>query len=379
MGIEHLLASLCASWIISSRKKKEQRHREEAIYERRMSTLSREDKIKQYLEKVGCNKKRQNELARMARSTLLEDKEKFHRILGRPCCDNETSLTKALRAIADKEGWTYYDESDLMYDLEYCKIADLYPPSSEHIENHHIHITEMRRKEKIWQEWAAKHPKCIEARVSPEYYESEEQFALVVEHEYYKWRDKSFNHYNINPHSYETKAEYDAAISNRIKELDDYKEEMEALNINNDIAVSYFCRRIDDINKMIEEKSDLIPLEIYLHLLYLNFCISKTYSLYDMEYFYALRGLARQNGLDLDVILEKVEKGTLVPKGTKYLQNYYLGVYILTKEHVVYAVHSSRYYHLKFGFTLEEFAEHCGPNPNYHFSPPQKGPRSMPR
>ncbi len=54
-------------------------------------------------------------------------------------------------------------------------------PPPELTRNHFKKIDEMRANEHIWQKWAANRPECFIVNVSPEFYESEEAFTLVVQ------------------------------------------------------------------------------------------------------------------------------------------------------------------------------------------------------
>ena len=94
---------------------------------------------------------------------------------------------------------------------------------------------------------------------------------------------------------------------------------------------------------------------------------------WELERFHVLRVMARQNGVDLDEVLEKAEAGTLLPKGAKLLCNHYISRYVLTSSGDVYTLYPSSYYYKHHGFTIEDFEKHCGKNPDGRFAPPIKG------
>lgn len=382
MGFEHFLAALGANWYISSQEKRERQRRANEEMAERLAGITQKMTVEKYLNDKGYNRERQTELTRLARSGFAEDRKEFYRILGRPCADGDPSLEWALMAIADKEGWKYYEESYLIFDSEYCRLMGWEPLSAFSIESHQKYLDNILRREQMWQEWVSRNPKCMEANVAPDFYESEEKFALVVNAKYYEWRKACINFYNVAPSAYETKAEYDAALAERIEELKFFQEEMDDLGVNCDVAIGFFCFRLDTMKKLLDERPSHIPLDIYFYIVYLNYCVPKnggSISSYEIEYFHALRGLARKSGLDLDSILDAADKGTLFPNGTRQFRNYYLAEYFITPSREIYTLHSSKYHYQKNGFTLEQFAEQCGDSPDFHFAPTFKGPRSMPK
>lgn len=382
MGFEHFLAALGANWYISSQEKRERQRRANEEMAERLAGITQKMTVEKYLNDKGYNRERQAELTRLARSGFAEDRKEFYRILGRPCADGDPSLEWALMAIADKEGWKYYEESYLIFDPEYCRIMGWEPLSSLSIESHQKYLANISRREQMWQEWVRRNPKCMEANVAPDFYESEEKFALVVNAKYYEWRKTCINFYNVAPSAYETKAEYEEALAERIEELKFFQEEMDDLGVNCDVAIGFFCFRLDTMKKLLDERPSHIPLDIYFYIVYLNYCVPKhggSISSYEIEYFHALRGLARKNSLDLDTILDAADKGTLFPNGTRQFRNYYLAEYFITPSREIYTLHSSKYHYQKNGFTLEQFAEQCGDNPDFRFAPTSKGPRSMPK
>lgn len=382
MGFEHFLAALGANWYISSQEKRERQRRANEEMAERLAGITQKMTVEKYLNDKGYNRERQTELTRLARSGFAEDRKEFYRILGRPCADGDPSLEWALMAIADKEGWKYYEESYLIFDPEYCRLMGWEPLSAFSIESHQKYLDNILRREQMWQEWVSRNPKCMEANVAPDFYESEEKFALVVNAKYYEWRKACINFYNVAPSAYETKAEYEAALAERIEELKFFQEEMDDLGVNCDVAIGFFCFRLATMKKLLDERPLHIPLDIYFYIVYLNYCVPKhggSISSYEIEYFHALRGLARKSGLDLDSILDAADKGTLFPNGTRQFRNYYLAEYFITPSREIYTLHSSKYHYQKNGFTLEQFAEQCGDSPDFHFAPTFKGPRSIPK
>ncbi len=374
MGFEHLLAALGASWYVSSQEKKVQKQMDREADLRYRLQMNRLETLSQWLSTKGFNRVRQNELTRMMNSTLLSDKKEFAKILGRPCSANSASIANAVRFIAEKEGWIYYSEDDLFYDPEYRRISGWNRLSDEDVANHQKLVEERRYKEAIWQSWAQKYPRCMEANVSPEFCESEEQFALIVDYEFYQWRKGCHNFYAIEPGNYETKEEYESALAERIKELEDYEESFKRLGVT-DTGIGRFslCNKLNLMKQEWNDRPQNIPLEYYFYISYLNHCVPKiikTVSSWEREYFEVLLITAKHNGIDLNEVIDKAEAGTLFPDGTRQLRNYYLSDYFMAKTGELYTHYSSEYYRRKYGFTLEDFAKHGGKDPDYHFSPP---------
>jgi hypothetical protein len=375
MAIEHLIAALGASWILSSREAKEERRQAQAY----AATAAQEQKktmsVSEYKEKRKFNQIRQNQLMRMGTSTLLSDRQEFAKILGRPCEKKEASVTRGVRAIAEKEGWSYYDENELYYDPEYCKIIGVPPLSSVLITDYENKEAERRKKEKVWQQWAARHPQCFRIAESPEFYDTEDSFALVVKAKAYKWRDLCFNGYNIAPSRYETKEEYEQAVEQRRSEIQIYSHLIEARGLKSDIGISFFVDSVDRMEAYFKEQPANVPVKVFIYLVYLHTCLpygGGALSSTQIDNRDILSVLAEQRGTTLDAILEEADRGTLLPKGAKMLRNNYLGTYVLTREGV-WTLYPSSYYERKYGFTLNEFAKHCGNNPDINFIPPQKG------
>lgn len=77
---------------------------------------------KEYMEKHGYDTKKQFAIRSLAVGTPAE-KAEFSRRLGRPFVyTTSAELDKAVREIAQKEGWVYYDYRTVMNDPEYLKI-----------------------------------------------------------------------------------------------------------------------------------------------------------------------------------------------------------------------------------------------------------------
>lgn len=182
MGLEHLIAA----WLTIYRGKKREKQRVIEETMARQEEEKQEQSVEQYLAGKGYNRRRQQFLTALAKSALREDRREFSRILGRPYCEEEVAIEWALRAIADREGWTYYRKDELIYDEEYCRLLGWMPPCREVIERFSEELKELQRKERIWRGWVERNPKCWEVKVSPEFYESEEQFAFMVDYEYEK-------------------------------------------------------------------------------------------------------------------------------------------------------------------------------------------------
>lgn len=183
MGFEHLIAA----WFLSNREKKREKRQ---VVER--TAAQREEKrqeqaVQQYLAGKGYDHKRQRYLTGLAKSSLREDRREFSRILGRPYCEqSDVAVEWAVRAIANREGWTYFRRDELIYDKEYCRLLDWMPPSREVIERFEDEVKDLKRKENLWQGWVERNPKCWDVNISPEFYDSEEAFSLVVEYEHEK-------------------------------------------------------------------------------------------------------------------------------------------------------------------------------------------------
>ena len=186
MGFEHLIAA----WLISNREKKKKQRQIRGELETHRAEERQEQAVRQYLAGKGYDRKRQRYLTGLAKSSLREDRRVFSHILGRPYCEEDFTIEWAIRAIANREGWTYFRRDELIYDEEYCRLLDWMPPCREVIEKYEEEIRELERKEQIWHGWVERNPKCWETNISPEFYESEEVFALVVEEEYRKKRWK---------------------------------------------------------------------------------------------------------------------------------------------------------------------------------------------
>lgn len=182
MGLEHLIAA----WLISNREKKkeQQRIREEAAAQQ--AEKRQKQSVQQYLAEKGYDRCRQQFLTALTKSSLWEDRREFSRILGRPYCEEDFTIEWAIRAIANREGWTYFRRDELIYDEGYCRLLGWMPPCREVIERFEEEQKELQRKEQLWRGWVERNPKCWEVNISPEFYESEEAFSLVVAYEYEK-------------------------------------------------------------------------------------------------------------------------------------------------------------------------------------------------
>ena len=182
MGLEHLIVA----WLLSNREKKRKKRQviESAAVQR--EEKRQEQAVQQYLTEKGYDRPRQQFLTALAKSSLREDRREFSRILGRPYCEEDFAIEWAIRAIAEKEGWTFFRRDELIYDEEYCRLLGWLPPSREVIERFEEELTDLQRNEILWHGWVERNPKCWEVNISPEFYDSEEAFSLVVEYEHEK-------------------------------------------------------------------------------------------------------------------------------------------------------------------------------------------------
>ena len=80
---------------------------------------------KKYAEKLGYDHSRQYVLEMMSIAKDEERRGHFLKLLGRdfPLNHTDDDIQKAVREIAKKEGWKYYDEKELMNDPVYCNLA----------------------------------------------------------------------------------------------------------------------------------------------------------------------------------------------------------------------------------------------------------------
>lgn len=376
MGLEHLIAALGATWFMSSQEKKAQRQQEAAANAAYLAEVDRQIAAKQYLARQNFNRKRQHELDQMARSIIQEDRTELAQILGRPYCNTDVAIERAIKAIADKEGWRYYDENLLIYDAEYCRLSGMVPLAKEVVDAHDNREKKRKRDEVRWKGWVERNPNCFEVNVSPEYYKNEDDFALGIKAAYSKWRSTIFDCYGLDVSKYETKAAYKQAVEDRKKELMDYQEALDILGIATDFERNTFCVRIDILKEDIKVKDPEIPMDLFLYIEYLNRCVphsGASLGSWERDYLQILRVQARLHGLDFDEVLENAEKGTLLPKGAKVFQNNYLGWYILSGTGKPYTWFPSSHYYKNYGFTLDDFSKTCGKNPGFYFLPPIKG------
>jgi len=171
MGFEHLVASVGATLYM--------RHKEKKKLQRQMLQENPWVKAREHIETT-YNLARQKDLAQMAQSCLMEDRNMFARILGRPYEKGALSLERALRAIADKEGWQYYDENLLIFDAAYCQILGWPQPSLDMRLQYGRQRMKDRQNETLWQNWVKNNPACFAVNLSPETFATEEDFAAAV-------------------------------------------------------------------------------------------------------------------------------------------------------------------------------------------------------
>lgn len=69
------------------------------------------------------NHRRQSELEMMVHSASREKREEFMRLVGHPLDrDNWYEVRSAIREIANREGWTYFDPAELAKDQKYNRL-----------------------------------------------------------------------------------------------------------------------------------------------------------------------------------------------------------------------------------------------------------------
>ena len=88
-----------------------------------LSEKNQRIRSKEYMESHGYNLEKQFEISFLATSANPKDREEFSRRLGRPYTYTDYwSHEEALREIAQKEGWAYFDRTKVYNDPEYLKI-----------------------------------------------------------------------------------------------------------------------------------------------------------------------------------------------------------------------------------------------------------------
>lgn len=79
-----------------------------------------------YMEEHGYNIEKQFEVTHLAMSADAKDREEFSRRLGRPYVYKDYwSHRDAVKEIAQKEGWAYYDSAKVHNDPEYQRIMGI--------------------------------------------------------------------------------------------------------------------------------------------------------------------------------------------------------------------------------------------------------------
>lgn len=76
-----------------------------------------------YIKEKGFNMERQHQLGMMVDSYRIEEREEFDKLLGR-VVDRKDGYAKraAIKEIAEKEGWTYFDPAQVCKDPRYVKM-----------------------------------------------------------------------------------------------------------------------------------------------------------------------------------------------------------------------------------------------------------------
>lgn len=77
----------------------------------------------QYVNQMNYNQERQHQLEMMVDSASIADRKEFDELLGR-VVDRKNGYEKraAIREIAEREGWRYFDPSELLKDPSYVKL-----------------------------------------------------------------------------------------------------------------------------------------------------------------------------------------------------------------------------------------------------------------
>lgn len=77
----------------------------------------------QYINQMNYNQKRQHQLEMMVDSASIADRKAFDDLLGR-VVDRKNGYEKraAIREIAEREGWKYFEPSELLKDPNYVRL-----------------------------------------------------------------------------------------------------------------------------------------------------------------------------------------------------------------------------------------------------------------
>lgn len=169
-----------------------------------LNDIAKRDAGEAYLNAQGYNRDRQRYLDSLVYSTVPEERMKFCRLVGRHVSPTGRNLSDgfhidesrdrmlALRQIALKEGWKYYDSGDLLADPVYTKLTGMkcnpninsLAPDWDAIAQE---MNEETARKEVWKD-RCKHGHEVD--VFPMDFGSEYNYQCAVRSEYYAWRKK---------------------------------------------------------------------------------------------------------------------------------------------------------------------------------------------
>ena len=169
-----------------------------------LNDIAKRDAGEAYLNAQGYNRDRQRYLDSLVYSTVPEERMKFCRLVGRHVSPTGRDLSDgshidenrdrmlALRQIALKEGWKYYDSGDLLADPVYTKLTGMkcnpsinsLAPDWDAIAQK---LNEETERKEVWKD-RCKHGHEVD--VFPMDFGSEYNYQCAVRSEYYAWRKK---------------------------------------------------------------------------------------------------------------------------------------------------------------------------------------------
>ena len=169
-----------------------------------LNDIAKRDAGEAYLNAQGYNRDRQWYLDSLVYSTVPEERMKFCRLVGRHVfptgrdlsdgshIDEDRDRMLALRQIALKEGWKYYDSGDLLADPVYTKLTGMkcnpninsLAPDWDAIAQE---LNEETARKEVWKD-RCKHGHEVD--VFPMDFGSEYNYQCAVRSEYYAWRRK---------------------------------------------------------------------------------------------------------------------------------------------------------------------------------------------
>ena len=185
------------------------------------------------------------------------------------------------------------------------------------------------------------------------------------------WQTAGLDEFGVDPKKFNTYTEYQQAVNVRQEELAEFRDVLDRLGYHSKYSYMLFFPNVNRLKETLADRPNYIPENIHIYLIYINECFF--FDEPKIEQIEILRVLAKKQGHDLDSILQAAEDGTLLPEGARLHKNYYLSRYIITADRAIWTWRNPDYYYRRNGFTLEEFATHCGEDPDFHFRPPAKG------